>query len=228
MRIEIRIPARRRQMSDSAAPSRPSVKAGFHPPQQARSRAALQRLLASAEHVLINDGPEELTIARVAEHAGVSVGGVYRRFTGKEQLIDAVKQALAERLEHGVATALEKAGTSLEGVVGAMATALSDTLDESARLIPVILASGRTADPPKEGLRIFIGLRQRFFDAAAPYREQIRHPDPDAALEMAFRSVIGAGAHRAAVSPWLPDGLTWQQWAREIAVMTAAYLVNER
>ena len=215
-------------MSESAAPSRPSVKAGFHPPQQARSRAALQRLLASAEHVLINDGPEELTIARVAEHAGVSVGGVYRRFTGKEQLIDAVKQALAERLEHSVATALENAGPSLEGVVGALATALSHTLDESARLIPVILASGRTADPPKEGLRIFTGLRQRFFDAAAPYREQIRHPDPDAALEMAFRSVIGAGAHRAAVSPWLPDGLRWRQWAREITNMSAGYLINER
>ena len=177
---------------------------------------------------MINDGPEELTIARVAEHAGVSVGGVYRRFTGKEQLIDAVKQALAERLEHGVATALENAGPSLEGVVGALATALSHTLDESARLIPVILASGRTADPPKEGLRIFIGLLQRFFDAAAPYREQIRHPDPDASLEMAFRSVIGAGAHRAAVSPWLPDGLTWQQWAREITNMSAGYLINER
>jgi len=215
-------------MSDSAAPSRPPVKTGFHPPQQARSRAALQRLLASAEHVLINDGPEELTIARVAEHAGVSVGGVYRRFTGKEQLIDAVKQALAERLEHSVATALENAGPSLEGVVGALATALSHTLDESARLIPVILASGRTADPPKEGLRIFTGLRQRFFDAAAPYREQIRHPDPDAALEMAFRSVIGAGAHRAAVSPWLPDGLRWRQWAREITNMSAGYLINER
>jgi AcrR family transcriptional regulator len=212
----------------NAAPSRPPAKTGFHPPQQARSRAALQRLLASAEHVLINDGPEELTIARVAEHAGVSVGGVYRRFAGKEQLIDAVKQALAERLERSVATALENAGPSLKSVVDALATALSETLDESARLIPAILAGGRTADPPKEGLRIFADLRQRFFDTAAPYREQIRHPDPDVALEMAFRNVIGAGAHRAAMSTWLPDGLTWRQWAREIANMTVGYLVNER
>src|SRR5690349_1800458 len=118
-------------MSEPAAPSGPAVKPEFRPPQQARSRAALQRLLASAEHVLINDGPDELTIARVAEHAGVSVGGVYRRFAGKEQLIDAVKQALAERLEHSVATALQNAGPSLQGVVAALATALSNTLDES-------------------------------------------------------------------------------------------------
>ena len=215
-------------MSKNAAPSRPAVKTGFRPPQQARSRAALRRLLASAEHVLINDGPEELTIARVAEHAGVSVGGVYRRFAGKEQLIDAVKQALVERLEHSVVAAMENAEPSLEGVLDALATALSNTLDESARLIPAILAGGRTAEPPEEGLRIFTDLRRRFFDAAAPYRDQIRHPNPDAALEMVFRSVIGAGAHRAAMSPWLPDGLTWQQWAHEIADMSAAYLVNER
>jgi len=214
-------------MSRSAAPSGPAVKAEFRPPQQARSRAALQRLLASAEHVLINDGPDELTIARVAEHAGVSVGGVYRRFAGKEQLIDAVKQALAERLEHSVATALDNAGPSLEGVVDALATALSDTLDESARLIPAILAGGRTADPPAEGLRIFTDLRQRFVDAMAPYRDQIRHRDPDVALEMGFRNVIGAGAHRAAMSTWLPDGLTWRQWAREITNMTAGYLIND-
>jgi AcrR family transcriptional regulator len=214
-------------MSKNAAPSGPAVKPEFRPPQQARSRAALQRLLASAEHVLINDGPDELTIARVAEHAGVSVGGVYRRFAGKEQLIDAVKQALAERLEHSVATALQNAGTSLQGVVDALATALSSTLDESARLIPAILAGGRTAEPPPEGLRIFTDLRQRFFDAAAPYRDQIHHPDPDIALEMTFRNVIGAGAHRAAMSTWLPDGLTWRQWAREITGMTAGYLINE-
>jgi AcrR family transcriptional regulator len=214
-------------MSKNAAPSGPAVKPEFRPPQQARSRAALQRLLASAEHVLINDGPDELTIARVAEHAGVSVGGVYRRFAGKGHLIDAVKQALAERLEHSVGAALQSAGPSLQGVVDALATALSDTLDESARLIPAILAGGRTAEPPAEGLRIFTDLRQRFFDAVAPYRDQIRHPDPDVALEMAFRNVIGAGAHRAAMSTWLPDGLTWRQWAREITDMTAGYLINE-
>ncbi len=214
-------------MSKSAAPSRAPGAAGLRPPQQARSRAALRRLLASAEHVLINLGPDELTIARVAEHAGVSVGGVYRRFTGKEQLIDAVKQALVERLEQSVVSALEAAGPSLEGVVDALATALSTTLDESARLIPAILAGGRTADPPQEGLRIFTDLRERFFAAAAPFRDRIRHPEPDVALEMAFRNVIGAGAHRAAMTTWLPDGLTWPQWAREITAMTTGYLTNE-
>jgi AcrR family transcriptional regulator len=201
---------------------------GLPPPQQARSRAALQRLLASAEQVLVNEGPEEFTIIRVAEQAGVSVGGVYRRFASKEQLIDAVRHALLERLEEAVVGALDKAEPSLGGVVDAFTSALSDTLSESGRIIPALLAGGRRVDVPEQGLRIVSGLQQRFVDAVAPHQEQIRHPDPVVALNIAFRTVIATGAHRAAISPWLPDGLTWPQWAHEIAEMTTAYLTAER
>lgn len=204
------------------------AQSGLRPPQQARSRAALQRLLTSAEHVLVNEGPEEFTIARVAEHAGVSVGGVYRRFASKEQLIDAIRHALLERLEEAVTEAFDKAEPSLGGVIDAFASALSQTLAENGRIIPALLAGGRSVDVPEQGLRTVTSLQQRFFDAVAPHRKQIRHPDPVAALNIAFRSVIATGAHRAAISPWLPDGLTWRRWAREIADMTTAYLTAER
>ncbi|BDB43613.1 MULTISPECIES: TetR/AcrR family transcriptional regulator [Mycobacterium] len=203
------------------------AKSQFRPPQQARSRAALQRLLASAEEVLVNEGFEEFTIARVAEHAGVSVGGVYRRFAGKEDLIEAIRRDLAERLELAVAEGLDTAPPSLQGVVNAFAAALSETLEESGRVIPAVLAGGHRVDPPEDGLRTVNALRRRFLDAAAAHREQIRHPDPDTALDIAFRSVIAAGAHRAAASPWWPDGLTWRQWADEIARMCLAYLTAE-
>jgi AcrR family transcriptional regulator len=203
------------------------TRSGLRPPQQARSRAALQRLLTSAEHVLVNEGLEEFTIARVAEHAGVSVGGVYRRFASKEQLIDAVRQALLEQLEEALAEAFDKAEPSLAGVINAFASSLSQTLSENGRIIPALLAGGRSVDVPEQGLRTVMSLQQRFLDAVAPYRKQIRHPDPVAALSIAFRSVIAAGAHRAAISPWLPDGLTWRRWAREIADMTTAYLTAE-
>jgi AcrR family transcriptional regulator len=216
-----------RPVGSAVVKPRPA-QAGWRPPQQARSRAALRRLLASAEHVLVNEGPEEFTIARVAEHAGVSVGGLYRRFESKEQLIDAVRHALLERLEEAVAEAFANAEPSLGGVVDAFTSALSETLAESSRIIPALLAGGRSVDVPEQGLRTVTSLQQRFLDAVAPHRKQIRHPDPVAALNIVFRSVIATGTHRAAISPWLPDGLTWRQWAREIADMTTAYLTAER
>lgn len=204
------------------------AKTAVRPPQQARSRAALQRLLASAEYVLVNDGIKEFTIARVAEHAGVSVGGVYRRFASKEQLIDAVRYELVARLEHAITEALAAQSSSLADVLDAYTAALSEVLADSGQVIPAILAGGRSADVPEHGLRTIITLQQRFIEAAAPYRGQIRHSHPDAALNIAFRSVIAASAHRAAIAPWWPDGLTWQQWAREIAEMTRTYLTAER
>ncbi|MGH3630042.1 MAG: TetR/AcrR family transcriptional regulator, partial [Sciscionella sp.] len=93
--------------------------AEFRPPQQARSRAALQKLLTAAEDVLINQGLDDFTIAAVAEHAGVSVGGVYRRFASKEQLLEAIIDALLVNVEDTVAESLSTAEPSLSGVINA-------------------------------------------------------------------------------------------------------------
>jgi AcrR family transcriptional regulator len=81
----------------------------LRPPQQARSRAVLQKVLGAAEDVLALDGLDGFTIAAVAERAGVSVGGLYRRFTGKEQLLAAVKDRLLTRLETRLSEALASA-----------------------------------------------------------------------------------------------------------------------
>jgi AcrR family transcriptional regulator len=205
-----------------------SVQPGVRPPQQARSRAALERLLASAEHVLINDGIDEFTIARVAEHAGVSVGGVYRRFESKEQLIDAVRQDWMARLVRAVSEALDNAPASLQGIVESFVYAIGQTLADSGRVIPAMMESGHRAGDPDQGLSAVTALQERFFDAARPYRKQIRHPDPKVALMVAFRGVLSNGGYRAASVALWPDGLTWLSWSREIADLTTVYLTAKR
>ncbi|MBS9532175.1 TetR/AcrR family transcriptional regulator [Mycobacterium sp. M1] len=201
---------------------------GMPAPQQARSRAALQRLLTAAEDVLINDGVDEFTIARVAEHAGVSVGGVYRRFAGKDQLIQAVRQDLLARMERAVDDALAGAAPSVAGVLAAFTGALGEILAGSGQVIPVILAGSRVPEAPEQAGQVLAGLQQRFLDTITPYRGEIAHPDPDRALRIAFRTVAGAAVHRTAIIRWWPDGLDWDGWAREIADMTTAYLTSAR
>src|SRR5437868_3424328 len=49
-------------------------------PQQARSRESTRRLLKAAAEVLGQHGLEAATIPRIAEHAGLTPGAVYRRF----------------------------------------------------------------------------------------------------------------------------------------------------
>jgi AcrR family transcriptional regulator len=205
-----------------------SESAEIRPPQQARSRAALQKLLTAAEDVLVNQGLDDFTIAAVAEHAGVSVGGVYRRFAGREQLIDAVVERMLGNLEDTVAESLNTAEPSLAGVITAFSHALADSFTRSGRVASTLIAGQRTPEMQQRGLGTATAMQHLFLDAAAPYTGQITHPAPATALNSALRSIIAAGAHRAATNRWWPDELTWSQWADEIADMATTYLTAWR
>ncbi|HET9365675.1 MAG TPA: helix-turn-helix domain-containing protein, partial [Candidatus Angelobacter sp.] len=59
-------------------------------PQQERSRESLRKLLKAAAEVLGQHGVEGTTIPRIAQHAGLTPGAVYRRFHDKEALLEEV------------------------------------------------------------------------------------------------------------------------------------------
>ncbi|OBK33737.1 hypothetical protein A5658_12870 [Mycobacterium sp. 1245111.1] len=188
-----------------------------------RSRASLRRLLAAAEHVLINGGTAKFTVARVAEQAGVSVAMVYRRFAGKKDLVAAVQADLQERLRVTISSALEKPSASLGEVLHAFTDALGQVLDESGPVISALLDS-RTCSPPTQPLATTNSLAQQFLAAADSHRLDVGRADPTAALTFTFHTIVAAATYRAAATPPWPDNLSWQQWADEIGTMTSAYL----
>ena len=57
-------------------------------PQQARSRESLGKLLKAAVEVLGQQGIAGTTIPRIAAHAGLTPGAVYRRFRNKDVLLE--------------------------------------------------------------------------------------------------------------------------------------------
>jgi len=59
-------------------------------PRQDRSRATLERVLASAEQLLDERLFDAISMADIARHAGVSVGVIYTRFSSKEALLPAL------------------------------------------------------------------------------------------------------------------------------------------
>ena len=77
--------------------------------QQTRGREALRRILRAAEEVLAADGFDDFTMAAVAERSGVSIGGIYRRFDSKVQLV-AVKDHVLTRVEDNIAERLVRSG----------------------------------------------------------------------------------------------------------------------
>lgn len=63
------------------------AEAGFREPRQQRSRHNLQRIVAATESILVERGPEGVTVQDVVDHAGTSVGAFYARFDGKEAVM---------------------------------------------------------------------------------------------------------------------------------------------
>src|SRR5437870_12805782 len=78
-------------------------------PQQARSRESTRKLLKAAAEVLGQHGVEGTTIPRIAQHAGLTPGAVYRRFPDKDALLEAVVIGILERQEQRLRIALTPA-----------------------------------------------------------------------------------------------------------------------
>lgn len=205
----------------NAGPTPPGVR----PPVQARSRKALQQVLAAAEEVLAADGFDEFTMTAVAERAGVSVGAIYRRFDGKEQLLAAVKDRLLSQLEKDLGERLRTAEPSLPGVVDAFAMAIADAFAAGGQVWPDLLRSGGKS-LEERGRQALESVRQLFEEASGRYRREIRRSDPAAALAAVERMITGALIHRAAMEPFSGDKTPVQTYARQLSDMAIAYLLT--
>ena len=128
-------------------------------PIQARSRERLRRVLDGADELLARDGAEAFTTTRVAAYAGVPVGSVYRFFSDKASIVD----ALAVRY-----------WSDLEDLVAGVAEAdAADPLDDPVATVLDTLAAGFRARPGFLALW-YGGLRtERVRDATRPTREAV-------------------------------------------------------
>ncbi|MFF4321416.1 TetR/AcrR family transcriptional regulator [Streptomyces sp. NPDC001568] len=203
-------------------PERP---ASYREPRQARSAATLARVLHAAEEIASASGLEEMTIAGVAERAGVSVGTIYRRFEDKEQLISALSERMLERREEYVAEQLRTAEPSLAGVMDAYAHALLQSFADSSSLFPELLRTRGTRSLER-GARTITELHRLLLDAAHPYADQIRRSQPQEALDTAARAILGACFHNSV----RPDPATGEaarrRYADDLADMAIAYLLT--
>src|SRR5580765_5834653 len=66
-------------------------------PQQERSRESLRKLQKATAEVLGQHGVEGATIPRIAQHAGLTPGAIYRRFHDKDALLEATILGMLER-----------------------------------------------------------------------------------------------------------------------------------
>jgi AcrR family transcriptional regulator len=195
----------------------------YRPPQQDRSRRALQKVLSAAESVLADKGFDDFTMTAVAEQADVSIGAIYRRFEGRDQLLDAVWSQLLTRMQEDLATALNAAEPTLAGVVRALVRASVADLSNN-RAFPYLYGPSLALTPRVHDA---IATRRRLFlEAVHPHLGEVRRSDPRVAVLVVQQMVTGSTVHRASQGIGVEDGLSWGQFADQLEDLALAYLMT--
>jgi AcrR family transcriptional regulator len=192
------------------------------PPQQARSAKFLMRVLEAAERVLKREGADGLTMPAVAEEAQVSVGGIYRRFQTKQDLLRAIKDRHMARSEQAMVKAMGGDHASLEAVVQAFVATLTRGSGTGSLFGVIIESTREDAVMKSRGAEAAEALRAAFAAGVRPYRGEITHPDPDAAIDMAVFIAISVFTRHTKGKG--PAALGWPDLRQELVRAMSAYL----
>ncbi|MBV9944242.1 MAG: TetR/AcrR family transcriptional regulator [Solirubrobacterales bacterium] len=201
------------------------------PPKQRRSRESYERVLDAAHALLEENGFEGLTVQEVAARSGVSVGAIYERFGNKETLLRDVHARLMEsmsRAHEGVGEPVggaRAAAPAISMVVAGMARIMYD----NRKALRAFMHLGAVDEViSARGSKASIALSKTFKRALMPYAAEFRHPEPEVALDVAFRIAYSTLARQVMYGPVFESDrrLSWKRLVDEIASACAAYLLN--
>ena len=199
---------------------------GAPAPQQARSRATLDRLLLATIQTLDAGGLDAAVVPAIAQRAGVAPASIYRRFRDKDALLRAAFLHVLELSQRG----------NRERLPGLL---LRPSLEASARrLIALVLAQYRQHPLLLRALQRFVEadgdgafareVRARMarnveliVEALLPLRGEIAHRAPNKALRFAVLHAFSAAESYA-----LERGSVWHTAPRILPKEFAAQLTR--
>jgi AcrR family transcriptional regulator len=204
----------------------------FSPPKQQRSRESLERVLEAAAAVLEEGGYESFGVQEVSRRAGVGIGVVYARLGSKEGLFMAVHARAIERLaadrdellgsisvNEGSAAELIAAAVAAQAELFRRHRKLLRVFMNRAEIDPWILERGALASDANA--RVFAAL-------LLARRAEIRHPDPELAVDVAYRLVYDTLARRIMRGATFESSrvIEWDALVQELGRVCASYLLQ--
>ena len=164
-------------------------------PQQARSRESTRKLLKAAAEVLGQHGLAGTTIPRIARHAGLTPGAVYRRFPDKDALLEAVVIGILERQDERLRMALTP-DMVRQIPLAVFAEQLVSNMLVSYRANAGLLralrqfSQGRFYTPfCKRVAKLEMRSIEHLVELLSLRRNEIKHPDPPRALAFALMTL---------------------------------------
>ncbi len=199
-------------------------------PQQGRSKASLQRMLAAAGELMLERGSEEFTLQDVSERGKVSIGSIYLRFESKDNLVRSViaealdalaaeEGALMDRLERDCSSLAEFVPAYVEGYAEILRhhSPLLRLTMERASFDPQVSAPGKANAQRAERLAT---------EAMLAYSHEFGGTDHKLKAQSAYHIIFATLARQLSLgsSGEAVHNYDWSLLKREMARMCLAYL----
>ena len=180
-------------------------------PQQERSRESERKLLKAAAEVLGQHGVDGATIPRIAHHAGLTPGAVYRRFRDKDELLETTILGILERQEERTKEVglTSKAAAQIplpvfaDQIIGAMVVSYRANAALLRAMRQFCQARAYTEFWKKASVFEIRAFR-RVVDLFVAHRGEIKHPQPKMAVALGLMTVIST-LHELVVLPQDPS-----------------------
>jgi AcrR family transcriptional regulator len=220
---------RGRKAVDRKAAGAPAPRDSRHEPKQLRSRLTEERVLLAVERILSRTGTAEFSLASVAKAAGVSVGGLYRRFPGKGAILHAVQMRIYRELDEeydAVERAAMAAEASLAVRLDILVAGVAGLLrHHSAGIKAIVEASWSHREVARQGVKELESHRLRFKTLLMRHADEIRHEDPGQALEFCIACVYELVASHFGFGRRVPaEQKRWPELVLEMQRLCLAYL----
>ncbi|QYB00108.1 TetR/AcrR family transcriptional regulator (plasmid) [Rhodococcus sp. USK10] len=198
---------------------------------QERSKRTHKRIYLAGIEVLEKQGPSALTIANVAAAAGVSTGSVYRRFGSKEQLLTVIQHEFVEEFKTEMASRLNaehvERDAPLRQAVRVAVRGFAETFEARQRLLrELMLVSTENPGVLDVGSRGAIECGTMFRELLLGVADKITHPQPEEAIDYAYRMLYSVCAFRALFGENVESRrpAPWTALIEETASALCAYL----
>lgn len=177
-------------------PLSPEAERWVSRPQQTRSQLTLERLIKAGARLLEQRSFAAITIGDIVAEAASSVGSFYARFRDKDAFLALLHEHYQQQVVEGIDVLLDPARVADMDIEAL----LRDVL-------PVFVAAHRDMAGLMRALHaqsaVDVAFREReeqmnrhiagrFAAALLPKRARIGHPDPEAAIDFAVVSMLGA------------------------------------
>ena len=207
--------------------------AAVRPPKQKRSQESLERVLGASIALLEDKGFDAFTIQDVSQRAEVSVGAIYARFGSKETLLRAVHQhamtSIGTQQHDAVAAVDGKSGKPAHNVIVDAVRAVASVFRGNESLLRAFMHLGAVDDEiSRRGSENSIDLARQFRATVLAHRDEITHPDPEAAVDVAFRMAYCTFARQVMYGPTFESDrpIPWDELVNEVGAACAAYLLG--